>query len=89
MRIKLLRGVACGALLTVAQTAPAAGPLAEDAKAFGTREQVRTMSLSADGSKVAMLVSAAGSTTVLQVADLTTGGIASLTNTDGRPESLR
>ncbi len=88
LRTRFLSAIALVTLLPLAHSARAAAPLADDAKAFGTREQVRTMSLSADGSKVAMLVSAAGSTTVLQVADLNNGSIASLTNSDGRPQSL-
>jgi dienelactone hydrolase len=88
MRNSLLHAVGYAALVSAAQPAIAAAPLAEDAKAFGTREQVRTMAMSPDGSKVAMLTSAAGSVTVLQVADLRDGSVRSLTNSDGRPQSL-
>jgi acetyl esterase/lipase len=66
-----------------------AAPLSEDAKAFGTREAVSAMSMSPDGTKAAILVGAPGSTTILRIADFNTGGVASLTNSDGRPQSLR
>ncbi len=85
LRNRLHRAAALAAVLA----APGlAAPLAEDAKAFGTRETVQTMALSPDGTKVAMLVGGPGAMTVLQVADLNSGKIDALTNSDGRPQSL-
>lgn len=70
----------------VAQTG---GSLAEQATAFGTRENVQSMAMSPSGTKVAMLTAGPGSVTVLQVADLTNGKITNLTKSDGRPQYLR
>ena len=71
---------------TAAQTT---GSLAEQAAAFGTREDIQSMAMSPSGSKVAMLTAGPGSVTVLQVADLTNGQITNLTKSDGRPQYLR
>ena len=64
-------------------------PLAEDAKAFGTREDVQSVAISPSGTKLAMLISGPGSLTVLDLADLTTGSMTHLTKSDGRPQYLR
>ncbi|HUE78813.1 MAG TPA: S9 family peptidase [Sphingomicrobium sp.] len=65
-----------------------AAPLAEDAKAFGTREYLQTMDISPSGQKVVMLVSGPGATTVVEVADLQSGKIQRMVDTDGKPERL-
>ena len=69
--------------------AQAPGNLAEQAKAFGSRENVQAMAMSPSGTKVAMLAAGPGSVTVLQVADLTNGHITNLTKSEGRPQYLR
>ena len=65
-----------------------AGTLAEDAKAFGTREFVRGMDISPSGKRVVMLVSAAGSATTANVIDLDTAQVTRIAQTDGKPEKL-
>ena len=84
----MLRILLVGASALAFSMAASAAPLAEDAKAFGTRESVEGMSISPSGDKVAILVSGPGSTTVLRVADLSTGTISDLTSSDGRPNGL-
>ena len=85
MLLKLLGGTA--ALAIVAPHAAAAS-LQEDARAFGSRESVRDLAMSPDGSKIAMLVSGPGSETILRVADVNSGAMVNLTKSD-RPQSLR
>jgi hypothetical protein len=84
----MLRMLLVGASALALSMAASAAPLAEDAKAFGTRESVEGMSISPSGDKVAILVCGPGSTTVLRVADLSTGTISDLTSSDGRPNGL-
>ena len=84
MLLRFLVGASALAFGTVASPAS----LAEDAKAFGTRESVEGMSISPSGDKVAILVSGPGSTTVLRVADIAKGTISDLTSSDGRPNSF-
>ena len=84
----MLRGVLVGVSALAFSTAVSAASLAEDAKAFGSRESVEGMSISPSGNKIAILVSGPGSTTVLRVADVGTGTISDLTSSDGRPNSF-
>jgi len=84
----MLRGFLVGVSALAFSTVASAGSLAEDAKAFGTRESVEGMSISPSGDRVAILVSGPGSTTVLRVADLSTGKITDLTSSDGRPNGF-
>lgn len=81
---KLLFSCALAALTATAN----AGTLAEDAKAFGTRQFVRTLAISPSGKKVVMLVSAAGSATTANVIDLDTAKVSRVSQSDGKPQSL-
>jgi len=85
----MLRMLLLGASALAFVTAGAnAGTLAEDAKAFGTREYLQTMDISPSGQKVVMLVSGSAATTVVEVADLQSGKILRMVDTDGKPERL-
>lgn len=89
LRSCLKFALATAALVSVAAPSIAAEPLAVDAKAFGTRDNINSMAMSPDGSHLAMLASGPNATTVLQTVDIATGKVLSLTKTDGRPETLR
>lgn len=65
-----------------------AAPLAEDAKAFGGREYLRTMDISPTGQRIVMLISGPGASTIVSSVDLGTGKIAHVADTDGKPEKL-
>src|SRR4030095_844495 len=66
----------------------AAAPLADDAKAFGTREAATQVAISPSGNKVVMLVAGPGRTTVAKVFDLTTGAATTPITAPGDPETL-
>jgi len=84
----MLRQVILGAWALALSSGSPAASLAEDAKAFGTREQVQSMAISPNGDKVAMLTAGRGSVTTLEVGDLATGKITKLAMSGGRNESL-
>ena len=86
MLFKWLTGAS---VLAVASVAAQAASLEEDARAFGTRDQIHDVVISPSGSKLAMIASGPGSETVLQLADLATGQTLNLTKSDGKPQSLR
>jgi dienelactone hydrolase len=65
-----------------------AAPLAEDAKAFGSREFLRSADISPSGNKVLLLASAAGAGTIATVVDLATGAETRIAATSGRPDKL-
>ena len=73
---------------TAAATAAVDPKLASDAQAFGAREIVEDVAISPSGSKALMLSAGPGSVTYLQVADLNTGIVKTLTNSDGRKDKL-
>ncbi len=85
----MLRDLAAGVSLLVLSCPALAGTLAEDAKAFGTREHVQYVTLSADGSKLAMITAGPAAESYLVVADLNSGQMTNLTKSDGKPQSLR
>ena len=90
MKSQLSVGAAAVALLTCAPLA-AAQPghsLAEDAKAFGTRELLRQVDISPSGKKVVMLASAAGAATTASVIDVATSKVTRLMVTDGKAVKL-
>lgn len=64
-------------------------PLEEAAHAFGARERVLDVSLSPDGTKIAMIVPGPQQATVLQVLDLATGEAKPINFADGNPMTLR
>lgn len=83
---------AFAALLLVSAAAPgsAAGPPADPAAAFGTRESVLSISLSPSGRQVAFISPGPGQTTFLYTVDSAGGGTARQTlSADGKPEQLR
>ena len=83
----------CGAAVVAlcSTTAVSAQPfgLDADAIAFGTREGVSQMSLSPDGSKAVFTAPGAGRSTIIYVADLTTGTTTAILKSLSNPETLR
>jgi len=73
---------------TATVAAAQAAPLADDAKAFGTREAATQVAISPSGNKVVMLVAGPGRTTVAKVFDLTTGAATTPITAPGDPETL-
>jgi len=65
-----------------------AGTLAEDAKAFGTRQFIQNVDISPSGKKIVLLVSDQGSATAANVIDLATTKMSRIARTDGKPEKL-
>jgi len=63
-------------------------PLADDAKAFGTREAATQVAISPSGNKVVMLVAGPGRMTAAKVFDLTTGAATTPITAPGDPETL-
>jgi dipeptidyl aminopeptidase/acylaminoacyl peptidase len=62
--------------------------LADDAKAFGSREFVRDVDISPSGQKVLLLVSAAGAATTANIIDVGTSKITRVVESTGRPQRL-
>ena len=62
--------------------------LADDAKAFGARESVRSVEVSPSGTKLLFIGAAPGRISTLQYVDLATKGAKTLAASDGQPESL-
>lgn len=76
-------------LATSALTAPAlAGTIAEDAKAFGTRQFVEDVSISPSGKKIVMLVAADGAVTTASIIDIASAQVTRVAQSDGKPEQL-
>jgi dipeptidyl aminopeptidase/acylaminoacyl peptidase len=90
VRNMLFRGVAAAALMAAASASSAqpAHSLAEDAKAFGTREFLRGVDISPSGKKVIMVVSAAGAATTANVIDVATSKVTRIVTTNGKPQRL-
>jgi len=90
LRNLLLRGAAAAALLAIASIAGAepAHSLADDAKAFGSRDFLRGADISPSGNKVLLLASAQGAATTATVIDVATGKATRVAATTGRPEKL-
>ena len=63
--------------------------LEADAIAFGTREGVSNMDLSPDGTKAVFVGAGPGRTSVVYVADLTTGTNKPIAHSSGNPESFQ
>jgi dipeptidyl aminopeptidase/acylaminoacyl peptidase len=83
--MKFLVSAAAAALLTCApaMAGQPAHSLAEDAKAFGTRQLLRQVDISPSGKKVVMLSSGPGATVNAKVIDVPTGKTTPLINSDG------
>ena len=87
MRLTLF--VAASLLAGTATVAAAqVAPLADDAKAFGTREAATQVAISPSGNKVVMLVAGPGKSTAAKVFDLNTGEATTAVTAPGDPESL-
>jgi hypothetical protein len=85
----LFRSVAAAAMVACASVSHAqAHSLAEDAKAFGTREFLRQVDISPSGKKVVMLVSAAGAATTANVIEVATSKLTRIGATSGKPAKL-
>jgi dipeptidyl aminopeptidase/acylaminoacyl peptidase len=86
-----LRAAGRAALLAGASLASAAEPahsLADDAKAFGARPNVRSVAISPSGTKLLMINSVPGRASVLQVIDLATKANKIIARSAGNPDSL-
>ncbi len=89
--MRSMRAALVGLLATAlgAGSAASAEDLATVAKAFGTRAQIRQISLSPDGSHVAIITSLTGAASALMIADPIAGGQpAYIIKSDGNPERL-
>lgn len=86
--LRYMIGGAVAALMAGSGLAAAPAPLADDAKAFGTRPAATHVALSPSGNKVVMLVAASGRATMAKVFDLTTGAQSTPLTAPGDPESL-
>jgi len=62
--------------------------LADDAKAFGAREGIRSVAISPSGNELLYIVSVSGRGSVLQVINLATKASRNVATSDGDPESL-
>jgi dienelactone hydrolase len=85
----VFRGAALllGAISTAGAAVPAHS-LADDAKAFGARESVRSVAISPTGKELLFIAAVPGRTSVLQVVDIATKATRSVAKSDGDPESL-
>lgn len=83
----MMNAAAMGAALFLANPLNAT-TLAEDAKAFGSREYLRTMDISPSGQRLVMLVSGPGASTIVEMVDIVSGKISRIADTDGKPENL-
>src|SRR4030095_9146791 len=85
-----LRLFVAASLLAGTATVAAAqvAPLADDAKAFGTREAATQVAISPSGNKVVMLVAGPGKSTAAKVFDLNTGEATTPVTAPGDPETL-
>jgi len=63
-------------------------PLADDAKAFGTRAIASHVAISPSGEKIVMLVAGVGASSSVKVFDLNTGATTNVLASPGKPESL-
>ena len=91
MRLRSMMRVRAGMALCVgiSTTAGAADPAGPMAAAFGAREAVQQMSLSPDGTHVAMIVPVRGHGAALRIANMTTGEVAQpILSAAGDPETL-
>ena len=86
----MFRSLIGGALAALMATSSlSAAPLADDAKAFGTRPAAEQVAISPSGDKVVMLVAGPGSQTTAKVFDLRTGAESVVVSSPGKPETLR
>lgn len=83
--IGLLAGAAsiCVSAQVMAQTS-----LADDARAFGARESIRSVEVSPSGNKLLFIGAGTGSTSVVQYLDLATKAVRTVAVSDGDPENL-
>jgi len=85
----MLRFILAGTSSFALSSAALAGTLAEDAKAFGTREAVSDIAINKSGTKVAMLAAGPGTQTRIDLADVNSGQIVNLTKSEGNPQAFR
>ncbi len=62
--------------------------LADDAKAFGARESIRSVEVSPSGNKLLYIAAGSGSMSSVQYLDLTTKAVKTVAVSDGDPENL-
>ncbi|HMJ06727.1 MAG TPA: hypothetical protein VK474_10770, partial [Chthoniobacterales bacterium] len=84
----MLRFILVGASALALSSVVSAGSLAEDAKAFGTRQFLRNVDISPSGKKVVMVVSGPGASSAATVIDTDTSNMTQVARTDGNPQSL-
>ncbi len=83
-----MRRYVVAALLCGAVTMPAAAEPSKEAKAFGAREHIQSISLSPDGAKVAIVQPDGPRGEALIVADFASGAMTPITRVSGDPEHL-
>ena len=84
--VGLLAGVAGIAMSSSALAADHS--LAEDAKAFGARESIRSVEVSPSGTKLLFIGAGAGRMSTLQYVDIATKAAKTVAASDGDPETL-
>lgn len=84
-----MRDFVRGALLAASAMPALAFAQSEDARKFGARETIQQISLSPDGTQVAMLQPVAGRGDVLVVANVETGATKEVLRATGDPEQIR
>ncbi|HET9812627.1 MAG TPA: S9 family peptidase [Sphingomicrobium sp.] len=93
MRLRLFRAAAAAAYLCVVSAAgsSAAAPthsLAEDARAFGARQAVRSVDISPSGTKLLYIAAGHGGASLLEYVDIATKASKAVAGSDGNPETL-
>jgi dipeptidyl aminopeptidase/acylaminoacyl peptidase len=76
------------ALVSPSSAAAADHSLADDAKAFGALQGVRSVAISPSGKELLYIAAVPSRTSVLRVVDLATKGIKDVAKSDGDPETL-
>lgn len=82
----LLAGAACLAAFTSAGAAETL--LADDAKAFGARERIRSVEISPSGTKLLFITAGPGRTSALQHLDIGSNAAKTVARSDGTPETV-
>ena len=86
-RIVALLATAAGLVLSNEARA-AERPLAEDARAFGARERVRSVEISPSGDKLLYVAAGPGRTSILQYVEIASKTTRTIIGSDGNPETI-
>ena len=88
MRINALVAGAAAVMAVAAPASAAQKPLAEDARAFGVRENIQSIEISPSGNKLLMVTAGKGRASLLQTIDLATKSMKAVAAASGDPEKL-